>query len=87
MAEEINRVVADHLSQLLCCPTELAIHNLRSESLEQRAVLTGDVMHDAAVTYRQLAENRVWPSALIQPDPGFALATVNRAQTPMTLLT
>ena len=44
MAEEINRVIADHLSQPLCCPTELAIHNLRRESLEQRAVLTVDVM-------------------------------------------
>jgi UDP-GlcNAc3NAcA epimerase len=80
MAEEINRVVADHLSQLLCCPTELAIENLRKEGLEQRAVLTGDVMYDAALTYRQLAENRGWPSALIRPEDGFALATVHRAE-------
>jgi UDP-N-acetylglucosamine 2-epimerase len=43
-------------------------------------MLTGDVMYDAALTYRQLAENRVWPSALIEPDPGFALATVQRAE-------
>lgn len=73
-------MVADHRSQLLCCPTELAIHNLRREGLEQRAVLTGDVMYDAALTYRQLADNRVWPSALIQRDPGFALATAHRAE-------
>ena len=63
MAEEINRVVADHLSQLLCCPTELAMYNLRKEGLEHRAVLTGDVMYDAVLTYRQLAENRGWPSS------------------------
>jgi UDP-GlcNAc3NAcA epimerase len=80
MAEEVNRVVADHLSQVLCCPTELAMQNLRKEGLEQRAVLTGDVMYDAALAYRHLAENRGWPSSLIRPEESFALATVHRAE-------
>ena len=80
MAEEINRVVADHLSQLLCCPTDLAMRNLRKEGLEERAVLTGDVMYDAALTYRQVAENRGWPPGLVQSAGGFALATIHRAE-------
>ena len=38
MPEEINRVVADQLSDLLLCPTDLAIENLRKEGLDERAV-------------------------------------------------
>ena len=58
MPEEINRIVADHLSDLLLCPTALAIENLRREGLGDRAVLTGDVMHDASILYGQAAERR-----------------------------
>src|SRR6516162_8393589 len=58
MPEEINRVVADHLSDLLLCPTELAVENLRKEGLGERAVLTGDVMYDASLMYGEAAERR-----------------------------
>jgi UDP-GlcNAc3NAcA epimerase len=80
MPEEINRIVADHLSDLLFCPTDLAMENLRKEGLGNKAVWTGDVMLDASLEYRQLAESR--GSALAQTwQPGeFALATVHRAE-------
>jgi UDP-GlcNAc3NAcA epimerase len=80
MPEEINRIVADHLSDLLLCPTELAVDNLRKEGLAERAVLTGDVMYDASITYREAAERR---GGLLVDSwrPGaFALATVHRAE-------
>lgn len=80
MPEEINRVVADHLSDTLFCPTVVAVENLRKEGLGDRAFLTGDVMYDAAMIYRQVAENR--GGALAERwEPGeFALATVHRAE-------
>ena len=80
MPEEINRIVADQLSELLFCPTETAVENLRNEGLEQRSVLTGDLMYDAALFYAGKAEAqdvlRDWPAL----NGAFALATVHRAE-------
>ena len=47
MPEEHNRVVADHLADLLLAPTEVALAHLRREGLGERAELVGDVMVDA----------------------------------------
>ncbi len=44
--EEINRITADHLSELLLCPTQEAMVNCDREGLADRAVLVGDVMLD-----------------------------------------
>ncbi len=80
MPEEINRIVADHLSDLLLCPTDLAVSNLRKEGLEERAVLTGDVMYDAVLASRALAERQCSSSAERRPRGSFCLATVHRAE-------
>jgi UDP-GlcNAc3NAcA epimerase len=80
MPEEINRIVADHLSDLLLCPTELAVDNLRKEGLGERAVLTGDVMYDASIGYREAAERRGGALADSWRRGEFALATVHRAE-------
>src|SRR5215471_11284759 len=80
MPEEINRVVADHLSDLLFCPTVLAIENLAKEGLAARAVLTGDVMYDASMAYRKAAEQRGGTAAGSYQMGEFALATVHRAE-------
>ena len=47
MPEEINRVVADHLSDLLLCPSSTAVSNLASEGITGNVHLVGDVMLDA----------------------------------------
>ena len=47
MPEELNRVVADHVSSLLLCPTERAVANLAREGLTAGVRNTGDVMYDA----------------------------------------
>lgn len=47
MPEEINRVVSDHISDLLLAPTSTAMKHLKSEGLESKARLSGDIMVDA----------------------------------------
>ncbi|MGH2504767.1 MAG: UDP-N-acetyl glucosamine 2-epimerase, partial [Ktedonobacterales bacterium] len=46
MPEEINRVVTDHISSRLYCPTELAVQRLREEGVTRGVELVGDVMYD-----------------------------------------
>lgn len=46
MPEETNRVVADHLSTILLCPSQTAVENLALESITQNVHLVGDVMLD-----------------------------------------
>jgi UDP-GlcNAc3NAcA epimerase len=80
MPEEINRIVADQLSDLLLCPTETAMANLKQEGILQRAVLTGDLMYDAALYYAAKAESQnVLADSRWLSEP-FALATVHRAE-------
>src|SRR5438105_2208722 len=80
MPEEVNRISADRISDLLLCPTSTAMSNLEREGLGEGAVLVGDVMYAAVLQYRELAEQRT--SALAEhwkPDT-FALATIHRAE-------
>ncbi len=46
MPEEINRVLTDHVSALLLCPSDVAVANLRREGIEQGVHAVGDVMFD-----------------------------------------
>jgi UDP-GlcNAc3NAcA epimerase len=49
MPEELNRVLCDHVSELLLCASDAAAENLRAESVAGRAVVVGDVMVDVAL--------------------------------------
>ena len=80
MPEEINRVVTDHVSELLFCPTRTAVENLQREGLGARTVLAGDVMYDAVLASRKVAEERGAESARMWRRGEFALATVHRAE-------
>jgi UDP-GlcNAc3NAcA epimerase len=79
MPEEVNRVVADALSQLLLCPSETAVRNLAAEGRSQGVHLVGDVMVDAAALFGPLAERRSEVARRHGLRPGgYALATVHR---------
>lgn len=49
MPEEVNRVLSDHISELLLCPTRTAIENLTNEGITKGVHLVGDVMYDATL--------------------------------------
>jgi UDP-N-acetylglucosamine 2-epimerase len=79
MPEEHNRVLTDHVADLLFCPTLNAVGNLAREGITQGVHLVGDVMYDAVLHNAALAEERSDLLARLGLEPGkYALATVHR---------
>jgi UDP-N-acetylglucosamine 2-epimerase len=56
MPEEVNRVVVDHLSELLFCPTTTSVANLKAEGIGTGVHLVGDVMLDTARFFAESAD-------------------------------
>lgn len=81
MPEEINRIVADRISTLLLCPTEVAVANLSAEGLVTGVHNVGDVMYDASLFYMEKARER---SNILQAlglvEGKYVLATCHRAE-------
>jgi UDP-GlcNAc3NAcA epimerase len=79
MPEEINRVLTDHVSDLLFAPTKTAMKNLLSEGIVPgKVLLVGDVMFDATLSYKHRALRPA--SAGIEGDTPFVLCTIHRAE-------
>jgi UDP-GlcNAc3NAcA epimerase len=78
MPEEINRVIADHISDVLFAPTETAVSNLKTEGKTEGVHLTGDCMFDALIHNQKLAKNKdILDTFGLKPN-GYILATVHR---------
>ena len=82
MPEEINRLLSDHISEFLFCPTDTAVGNLKAEGIKTGIYKTGDVMYDSILYYSAKAQQLTGDIAeKYNIKPGsFYLATVHRAE-------
>lgn len=81
MPEEINRIVTDHVSDVLYAPTDVAVKNLADEGISgEKVVQVGDVMYDVAIHAAQKAQRESGILAQEDLEPKrFVLATIHRA--------
>jgi len=80
MPEEINRVISDHISELLFAPTESALKILKGEGIVKGAYFVGDVMYDIQIDLKKQSSNlRTLKKYEIEPKK-YILATVHRPE-------
>ncbi|CAI8999881.1 UDP-N-acetylglucosamine 2-epimerase homolog [Brevibacillus sp. IT-7CA2] len=82
MPEEVNRVLTDHVSNLLFCPTSHSVDNLHKEGINEGVHVVGDVMYDCMKHYLAKLDNErttILESYGLEANQ-FALATVHRAE-------
>lgn len=79
MPEEHNRVLTDHCSDFLFCPTETAVNNLAREGISHGVYLAGDTMFDAILQFGAIAGDRaaLLEELGVQPR-GYLLVTLHR---------
>ena len=92
MPEEQNRVLTDHISDLLLCPTETAVNNLKREGITSGVINTGDIMYDAILCNIEISKKRYSNGAWIDElrnnndkiikidEKQYYLATIHRAE-------
>lgn len=79
MPEEHNRVLVDHCSDVLFCPTQTAVDNLAKEGITQGVHLVGDTMYDALLQFVSFARQKstIMNDLGLEPK-GYMLATIHR---------
>lgn len=81
MPEEINRVLTDHMSTLLFCPTSDSVSNLANEGITQGVHHVGDVMYDTVLSVRELLQSRTPARVELGLEAqSYVIATVHRAE-------
>lgn len=92
MPEEQNRILTDHISDLLLCPTQTAVENLKKEGITSGVIHTGDIMYDAVLRNIDISNRRYsnirWIEELIDDNGDlpklnskeYYLATIHRAE-------
>lgn len=82
MPEEINRITADHLSDLLFTPTTYGTAQLKREGIAaEKIIQVGDVMYDATLYYNELNTHRkTIVDQLTLAETAYCLATIHRAE-------
>ena len=78
MPEELNRVLTDHISNILFCPTKTAVKNLKVEGITQGVVNIGDVMVDVLLNNLKLAKkSKILQKLTLKPNQ-YHVATMHR---------
>jgi len=80
MPEEINRILTDHVSDLLFCPSKVAVKNLKREGITEGVYLVGDVMLDIALEVSRIVNTEEVLNKYQLPYKGFVLTTIHRAE-------
>ncbi len=81
MPEELNRVLTDHVSSLLLCPTTESVRNLELEGITEGVHHVGDVMYDTVRSVSTILESRVPTRERLSLQPrSYAVATIHRAE-------
>ncbi len=80
MPEEINRILTDHISALLFCPSQIAVDHLKREGIERGVHIVGDVMADALFHAVEASANATILEKLKLLPGTYWLATVHRAE-------
>lgn len=81
MPEEINRILTDRVSNILFCPTDEAVKNLKHEGMSHGVHLVGDVMFDVSKFYSEVAKKKSGILREIgEADGEYVLATCHREE-------
>jgi len=82
MPEEINRIVADHISDYLFAPTKTARRNLLQEGIADcKIFITGNTIADSVYQNKEIAERKVNVLKSMGLTPkGYFLVTAHRAE-------
>ena len=80
MPEEINRIVTDHVADMLFAPTQTAMENLSHEGLAGITSFTGDVMYDSVLYYRDRIRQDPEKYRTAGIPACYLLATIHRAE-------
>jgi UDP-GlcNAc3NAcA epimerase len=80
MPEEVNRVLTDHASKYLFCPTKTAIKNLAKEGMTKGVYFVGDIMYDVFLEGQKLLSRRKILSKLALKKKEYFLLTIHRQE-------
>lgn len=82
MPEEINRILTDHMSDLLFCSTSISVTNLANENIHSGVHHVGDIMYDAVKMFSRASPKEAFCAEHgLDPNRAIAAVTLHRAET------
>ncbi|MEC2077865.1 non-hydrolyzing UDP-N-acetylglucosamine 2-epimerase [Metabacillus fastidiosus] len=80
MPEEVNRILTDHVSSFLFCPSDTSVKNLKDENITKHVYNVGDVMYDAVRYNQDIADKSTILTDIGAVSKDYYLITVHRAE-------